>query len=349
MTRETPLGLLLVCYIPTTFCYAYLCGVLGKTYDPLGAFQVYAVGCFFAFLVSAAIYRPKRFWPPTTEESLAALSSTTILTSSTFSLLLPQSLVAVVASKSGALLLPSLKHFREFPALLWRSPREALSFFGKHLALPSLAVVAVLLSAWRKPLRLMLLPLGLAVIYVLGYSLKLYAVRLAKGTTNTKRTEFLVAEQLVVAVVTLAIAALIHQYRLVFPDPQFRPFATVLDWRLWLVAFASYGGGFVGTLLVLHSTPQSVVFPAYRAASLLCALGASAARGELKWQSSYWSDWAAITTALVVVLWASGAFSFAWKQVIRYFSTPRLRKLKDELLVSAGLWLVVNGDSRPNQ
>ncbi len=318
MKKETSLGLLLLCYAPVTFCYAFLCGVLGQAYDPLGTYEVYAVGCFFAFLLSAAIYRPKRFWPPTTEESLAALSSTVILTSSTFSLLLPQSLVAVVASKSGALLLPSLKHFWQFPKHL------TLEFFRKHLALPSLAVVAVLFSAWRKPLQVMLLPLSLALVYVLGYSLKLYAVRLAKGSSNAKRAEFLIAEQLVVAVVTLAIAALLHQYRLVFPDS--RPSATVLDWRLWAVAFASYGGGFIGTLLVLHSTPQTVVFPAYRAASLLCALGASAARGELQWSWRFWSDFAAIGTALIVVLWASGAFSFAWKHIGSYFTTPETQK-----------------------
>jgi len=325
--KETPLGLLLCLYIPATFSYAFLCGVLGKTYDPLGTYEVYAVGCFVAFLCSALAYRPKRIWPPTVEESLAALSSTTILTSATFSLLLPQSLVAVVASKSGALLLPSLKFFKEFPRLLHR-PQVAWVFFKQHLALPSLAVLAVVLSAWSKPFQVMLLPLTLALVYVFGYGLKLYAVRLAKGGANPKRTEFLIAEQLVVAVCTLAIAALLHQYRLVFPDTQVRPPATVLDWRLWFVAFASYSGGFVGTLLVLHSTPQTVVFPAYRAASLLCALGASAARGELKWRWSYWSDWAAIAVALVVVLWASGAFSFAWRHITRYSSMANRGKPK---------------------
>lgn len=329
MRTETPLGLLLAAYIPCTFCYALLCGILGPKYDPLGVFQVYAVGCFVAFLCSVAVCRPSRLWPPTREESLAALSSNIILTSATFSLLLPQSLIAVVASKSGALLLPSLQHFRQFPRLLWQTPQLAPAFFRQYLALPSLAVVAVLLSAWHKPFRLMLLPLGLAVVYVLGYALKLRAVKLAKGASNSKRTEFLLAEQLVVAVVTLAIAALIHQYRLVLPDLQHRPPATVLDWRLWAVAFASYGGGFIGTLLVLHSTRQSVIFPAYRAASLLCALGASAIRGELKWRWSNWSDWAAIIVALVVVLWASGAFSFARNHVAR-------------CLVSIEIWVIVN-------
>ncbi len=325
--KETPLGLLLVLYVPTTFSYAFLCGVLGKSYDPLSTYGVYAVGCFVAFLLSAAIYRPKRFWPPTTEESLAAVSSTVILTSATLSLLMPQSLVAVVASKSGALLLPSLKDFRRF-FCSWRTPQSAFRIFGQRLLLPSLAVLAVILSAWSKPLQVMLLPLCLAIVYVLGYALKLYAVRLAKGKEQATRTEFLIAEQLVVATCTLAIAAFFHQYRLIFPDP--RPPATVLDWRLWLVAFASYGGGFVGTLLVLHSTPQTVVFPTYRAASLLCALGASAARGELKWRWSYWSDWAAIATALVVVLWASGAFSFAWSCITRYSSTSKHREAKRE-------------------
>lgn len=330
MKKENSLGFLLACYAPVTFCYAFLCGVLGQAYDPLGTFGVYAVGCFVAFLCSALIYRPKRFWPPSTEESLAALSSTIILTSSTFSLLMPQALVAVVASKSGALLLPSLKYFREF----WSVSRHSMpKFFKQHLALPTLAVFAVFLSAWHKPLRIMILPLSLAICYVLGYGLKLYAVRLAKGKEQAKRTEFLIAEQLVVAVVTLAIAALLHQYRLVFPDPQHRASATVLDWRLWAVAFASYGGGFIGTMLVLHSTPQTVVFPAYRAASLLCALGASAARGELRWQWKYFTDFAAIGVALVVVLWASGAFSFAQKTYTRYFSAAKTSKAKDGPLV----------------
>lgn len=330
-----------------TFCYAFLCGILGQTYDPLGTYEVYAVGCFAAFLCSTVIYRPKRIWPPTRDESFAALSSTTILTSATFSLLLPESLLAVVASKSGALLMPCLRHFRRFPRLLWRRPQMALAYFRKRLALPSLAVMAVLLSAWRKPLHVMILPLSLAALYIFGYALKLYAVRQAKGSSSARRGEFIIAEQLIVAVVTLAIAAVIHQYRLVVPDIKLRPIATVVDWRLWLVAFASYGGGFIGTLLVLHSTPQTIVFPAYRASSLLCALGASAARGELKWQKSYWSSWLAIVTALVVVLWASGAFSFARERlrvVVGYCRTAEPRKWLSRkaewLRVAVGLWLI---------
>lgn len=310
MTKETPLSLLLACYIPVTFCYSLLCGSLGQTYDPLETFQMYAVGCFFAFCCSVLVYRPKRLWPPTTQESLAAVASVVILTSATFSLLLPQSLIAVVASKSGALLLPSLPYYGRLPSLLFKSPREALPFFRKHLLLPSLAVIAVLFASWHKPLQLLWVPLGLAVVYVVGYALKLYAVRLAKGGKAHLRIEFLMAEQLTVAVLTLALATLIHQYRLLHPDTQLRTAVTTMDWRLWLVAFSSYGAGLIGTLLVLHSKPHTVIFPAYRAASLLCALGAAAVRGELKLEWHYWRDWTAIALALIVVLWASGAFAF---------------------------------------
>jgi hypothetical protein len=62
------------------------------------------------------------------------------------------------------------------------------------------------------------------------------------------------------------------------------------------------GCGLIGLRIMLHATRQSVAFPAYRAASLCCALCASAARGE----PLHWSGWAAVAIALSVVLWASG-------------------------------------------
>ena len=52
------------------------------------------------------------------------------------------------------------------------------------------------------------------------------------------------------------------------------------DWRLWVLGLASLCAGLLGTRIILHRTRQGVVFPAYRATSLLCALGAGAARGE---------------------------------------------------------------------
>lgn len=314
--KETPLAALLLFYIFCSFSYAFLCGVIGRQYDPLGAFAVYAVGCLASFLISAIYYKPRRIWPPTRDESIAALSSTMILTFATLSLLLPQSLLAVVTSKAGALSVPSIRHFRR----LTRFP--SIRYIKRYLALPVLAAVAVVLSAWRKPLSIVVLPLLLAFGYIVGYALKLHAVKTAKRMKSQKeKDEFVVAEQLVVAVVTLAIAALLMQYRLVVPSAN-QHIATLLDWRLWAVAAASYGGGFIGTQLVLHSTPQNVVFPAYRAASLMCALGASVARGELHWRRDYWSDWSAIAVALVVVLWASGAlrraFSFTRKALNRF-------------------------------
>jgi len=341
--RETPLALLLLPYIVCSFSYAFLCGVIGRTYDPLSAFSVYAVGCLVSFIGSALWYRPKRIWPPTRDESLAAVASTLILTSSTLSLLLPQSLLAVVTSKSGALLIPSARHFR----LVRQIPLRMLpAYVVRRLSLPLLAILAVVLSAWRKPLVLIAVPFCLACVYVTGYALKLKSVKMAKITLQPRtKNEFVVAEQLVVAVVTLAIAALFDQYRRLVPGSGHA--ATLADWRLWAVAAASYGGGFIGTQLVLHSTPQTIVFPAYRAASLLCALGASAARGELHWKRAYWSDWSALAVALVVVLWASGAFSFTRKRFAVYSSYFNTHAVT-QTLRNAKEWLSVAWDNSMN-
>jgi len=43
--REPHLAVLLVCYAFASFCYSALCGHLGRSAHPLGAYQVYAVAC----------------------------------------------------------------------------------------------------------------------------------------------------------------------------------------------------------------------------------------------------------------------------------------------------------------
>lgn len=253
---EAPLGLVLFLYAVASFSYSSLCGVLGRGVHPLGAYQVYAVACAVWFLLGCAVFRPKRIWPPTKTESLSAVGSVIILTSETLALLSPASLLAVIAGKAGCLLIPDKDDRR--PLLL-------------RYGLAGLTFIAILLASQGKPLRTSILPLGLAVLYFLGHRLVLHSVRQAKGGTNGEKHTFLAAKQVVVAGLVLTVSAVFSHAA---------PSAPLSDWRLWLLGLASLSAGVLGTRLVLRSERQGVVFPAYRATSLLCALGAGYMRGE---------------------------------------------------------------------
>lgn len=254
--NEAPLGLVLFLYAVASFSYSSLCGVLGRGVHPLGAYQVYAVACAVWFLVGCAVFRPKRLWPPTKAEGLSAVGSVIILTSETLALLSPASLLAVIAGKAGCLLIPDKDDRRP---LLMRYGLAGLTF------------IAILLASQGKPLRTSLLPLGLATLYFLGHRLVLHSVRQAKGGTTLDKHTFLAAKQVVVAGLVLIVSAVFSHAA---------PSAPLSDWRLWLLGLASLSAGVLGTRLVLRSERQGVVFPAYRATSLLCALGAGYMRGE---------------------------------------------------------------------
>jgi len=274
--NEPRVGFLLLGYALCSFTYAKLCGLAGGAHHPLGAFQVYALAIPLWYALGCFVYRLRaplpRMWPPTRAELLSAAASTLVLTSETLALLMPSSLVAVVAGKGGCLL---------FPDPLDRRPLR------QRLALSAAVFAAVLLAALHKPLRWLPIPLLLACTYVLGQRLKLRAVRMAKGDRGLK-PGFFGAGQVAVMGLTLCLAA----------AGSFAPAAPLADWRLWLVALASMGCGLFGLRLVLHGTRESVVYPAYRGASLLCALAAS--KGPLGW-----SGWLAFSIALCAVLEAS--------------------------------------------
>ena len=254
--REPHLAVLLVCYAFASFCYSALCGHLGRSAHPLGAYQVYAVACGVWFAIGCVVFRPQRLWPPTKKESLSAVAGVTILTSETLALLMPSSLLTVIAGKAGCLLLPDKTDTRP----LWQ-----------RWGLAGLTILAVVLASLGKPLRVMLLPLCLATLYTAGHALNLHAVKMAKGGAHSEKTGFIAAKQVLVVLLTLALSS---------GFSHFQPSAPMTDWRLWVLGLASLCAGLLGTRIILHRTRQGVVFPAYRATSLLCALGAGAARGE---------------------------------------------------------------------
>lgn len=280
--QEPRLWSLLLFYAFCSFTYSLLCGLLGRAYHPLSAFQVYAIAIpfwYFLLLILHRLTSPSqsiRMWPPTKKEVLSGVAATIILTSETLALLSPSSIVAIVAGKGGCL---------AFPDPLDRRP------WYKKMRLAFVAFTATLLASLQKPWHALALPLILACFYVVGQRLKLRSVRLAKGDPAAS-SGFFGAGQIVVISTTLTLALLFHQ---------FKPAADFGDLRLWFIALGSLGCGLLGLRLVLHRTPEGVVFPAYRAASLFCALGASAARGE----ALHWSGWAAVALAAGVVLWAS--------------------------------------------
>ena len=275
--REPALWSLLLCYAVASFAYSALCG--GSKYPPLAAYQVYALAMPVWFALGLALYRLRsplpRLWPPTKREALQAFAAVLVLTAETLALLMPASVVAIVAGKGGCLVFPD-------PT----DPRP----WHKKLRLAGLAFLAVVLASLHKPLRLLWLPLLLAILYIIGHRLALRAVRMAKVDRDI--SGFFGAAQVLVIGGALALAAVFHGVA---------PSAPVGDVRLWVVAAASMACGLLGLRIKLHRTPEGVVFPAYRAASLCCALGASAARGE----ALHWSGWAAVALALGIVLWAS--------------------------------------------
>lgn len=276
MMREPSVALLLACYAAASFTFSYSTALLGRAYHPLGAYQSYAACVLVWLLVGFAVIKPKRLWPPTKAESLSALASVMILTSETIALMLPASVVAVVAGKAGCLAIPDRD-----------DPRP----WHRKYALAALVACAVVLASVHKPLRVLLAPLALAAVYVAGNAIKLRAVRVAKRDHEAK-PGFLSAGQLVVCGLTLALSSAFSR---------FAPPAPLGDWRIWVVGGASLAAGLLGCRLMLHKSPQSVVYPAHRAASLVCSLGASAARGE----ALHWSGWAAVAIGLCVVLWAA--------------------------------------------
>ena len=80
---------LLSAYFVAALCYSILCGMLGKSYHPLSAYLIYALaltpGLITALIVGrfTQLWQWRRVWPPNRDETLAAVSSTIILTAST--------------------------------------------------------------------------------------------------------------------------------------------------------------------------------------------------------------------------------------------------------------------------
>ena len=120
------------------------------------------------------------------------MSSTIILTASTLMFLSPQSLIAVFLSQAGCLLLvarfSSLKH-AGLPESRW-SPSGC-----RFCINPSSSAI----------------PIGLGLLKMLGYGIKIGSVNAAKGPTESGKTkhspdDFLAAEQVLISVLALAVA-----------------------------------------------------------------------------------------------------------------------------------------------
>lgn len=263
----------LVPYFVASLAFSFLCGAVGRSFHPLAAFQVYALGCACCLVLALlggrllGVWRWRRLFPPTAAEALTAASSVLILTVSTLALLLPGSLTAAIAMRAGALLLVASR---------------------RALLLPILAAAAAALSACSLPtIEAAPVPLGLAALYVLGYWLKLRATRGAPAAAD-----FLAAEQVVVGLLVLAVGGLFSHAHA--PAP-------LSDLRLWGVSAASTAAGLLGTRLLLRAEPASLTFTAYKMTGLLAAAAATVARGERLGPGS----WLAFGLALVVVVLAA--------------------------------------------
>lgn len=290
---------LLSAYFVAALCYSILCGMLGKSYHPLSAYLIYALaltpGLITALVAGrlTQLWQWRRVWPPNRDETLAAVSSTIILTASTLMFLSPQSLIAVFLSQAGCLLLVAR----------FSSPSSML--------VAGISMVAVGLSVLHKPFLVAALPIGLGLLKMLGYGIKIGSVNAAKGgqpTTKHSPDDFLAAEQVLISVLALAVAGIFGIVALqlnIMPPTKQGPF--LLDWRLWAMSAASLGMGLLGTRIMLRGTREttSYSFPAYRMMSLLAALGAAWVRGELRFQAEYWANWTAALLACVTIVLAS--------------------------------------------
>ena len=292
---------LLSAYFVAALCYSILCGMLGKSYHPLSAYLIYALaltpGLITALVVGKVtqLWQWRRVWPPNRDETLAAVSSTIILTASTLMFLSPQSLIAVFLSQAGCLLLVAR----------FSSPSSML--------VAGISMVAVGLSVLHKPFLVAALPIGLGLLKMLGYGIKIGSVNAAKGPTESGKTkhspdDFLAAEQVLISVLALAVAGVFGIVALQLNiTPPTKQGSFLLDWRLWAMSAASLGMGLLSTRIMLRGTREttSYSFPAYRMMSLLAALGAAWVRGELRFQAEYWANWTAALLACVTIVLAS--------------------------------------------
>ena len=275
--REPALWSLLLCYAVASFAYSALCG--GSKYPPLAAYQVYALAMPVWFALGLALYRLRgplpRLWPPTKREALQAFAAVLVLTAETLALLMPASVVAIVAGKGGCLAFPD-------PT----DPRP----WHKKLRLAGLAFLAVVLASLHKPLRLLWLPLLLAILYIIGHRLALRAVRMAKVDRDI--SGFFGAAQVLVIGGALALAAVFHGAAPSAPD-----------WRCSAVGCCSSIHGLRASgpanQVASHTRGRRVPRLSCRV-SVLRAGGLCRAREAL-----HWSGWAAVALALGIVLWAS--------------------------------------------
>ena len=293
---------LLSAYFVAALCYSILCGMLGKSYHPLSAYLIYALaltpGLIAALVVGKVtqLWQWHRVWPPNRDETLAAVSSTIILTASTLMFLSPQSLIAVFLSQAGCLLLVAR----------FSSPSSML--------IAGISMVAVGLSILHKPFLVLVLPIGLGLLKMFGYGIKIGSVNAAKGTRASTATtkhnpdDFLAAEQVLISVLALAVAGVFGIVALQLNiTPPTKQGAFLLDWRLWAMSAASLGMGLFSTRIMLRGTREttSYSFPAYRMMSLLAALGAAWVRGEIRFQAEYWANWTAALLACITIVLAS--------------------------------------------
>jgi hypothetical protein len=309
---------LLSAYFVAALCYSILCGMLGKSYHPLSAYLIYALaltpGLITALVVGKVtqLWQWRRVWPPNRDETLAAVSSTIILTASTLMVLSPQSLIAVFLSQAGCLLLVAR----------FSSPSSML--------VAGISMVAVGLSVLHKPFLVAAIPIGLGLLKMLGYGIKIGSVNAAKGPTESGKTkhspdDFLAAEQVLISVLALAVAGIFGIVALQLNiTPPTKQGSFLLDWRLWAMSASSLGMGLLGTRIMLRGTREttSYSFPAYRMMSLLAALGAAWVRGELRFQAEYWANWTAALLACVTIVLASR--SAAASSVVT--SAPKLKQ-----------------------
>ena len=208
---------------------------------------------------------------PTKRETLQAFASVLILTAETLALLMPASIVAIVAGKGGCLAFPD-------PT----DPRP----LRQKLRLAGVAMLAVVLASLHKPVRVLWLPPSWPSYTSSGIGSRCgrfgWPRWIGRFRASSGRHRFWSSVARWRSPRSFIRSAHGTDRRCRLSSPQ----------RPWAAGFWACESSCI--------EPLSVVFPAYRAASLCCA-GASAARGE----ALHWSGWAAVALALGVVLWAS--------------------------------------------
>lgn len=278
---ERRAAFLAISYFLTYVPFAYFIRGAGAAHGGLEVLPVYSVACAVTLAVAMVIFRkhlPR--WQFSRRAWLAGGASAVVMYASSAAYMnkAPPILTAVVM-KIGTLFMAAVLDYLALPR------RRPLMF---PLALAALSVIAGWSAQGIGSLLFSVATAVYAVMYVVGWTGKLWASAANKGDPA-----FGVAEQVATAVCSVGaglVLVLVESFSSGFPT------AAWTDSRVWVAGFFSQLTGMLATALVLFPASHSVCMAASRGASLAAGVVAQLARdrhvGGLELVSAFFAGWA---------------------------------------------------------